>query len=58
MMPVFLIAWAVGAWLVIMCTALVWAERIRIYLRLPVCDNSRTVVLSELACACALRLEG
>jgi hypothetical protein len=37
--PLFLIAWALGAWLLILCVALIWAERIRIYLRLPVCDN-------------------
>lgn len=35
----FLVTWAIGAWMVIMCTALVWAERIRIYRRFPVCGN-------------------
>lgn len=39
MMLVFLLAWALGAWLLFMCTALVWAERIRIYRRLPVCAS-------------------
>lgn len=35
----FLLSWAIGAWLVIISTALIWAERVRIYRRLPICAS-------------------
>jgi hypothetical protein len=37
MLFAFLFGWAIGAWLVVICTALIWAERVRIYRRLPIC---------------------
>lgn len=37
MFPLFLAAWALGAWLLVITLALIWTERIRIHRRLPIC---------------------